>query len=64
MIRKMACNFGWDWGPALITAGIWKPIRIESWNLARIASASVLATTNAVGRRLEWRARPHSRPRG
>ena len=46
MIRKMACNFGWDWGPALITAGIWKSIRIESWNIARIASASILATTN------------------
>lgn len=45
MIRKMACNFGWDWGPALITAGIWKPIAIESWNHARITSASVLATT-------------------
>ncbi len=45
MIRKMACNFGWDWGPALITAGVWKPIRLESWSVARIASASLLATT-------------------
>jgi len=29
-VRKMACNFGWDWGPDLATAGIWKPIRLEA----------------------------------
>ena len=23
-LRKMACNYGWDWGPALVTAGIWQ----------------------------------------
>lgn len=45
MIRKMACNFGWDWGPCLITAGIWKPIRLECWSHARITSATVAATT-------------------
>ncbi|KKC32037.1 glycoside hydrolase family 2 protein [Devosia psychrophila] len=37
LMRKMACNFGWDWGPTLVTAGIWKPMRIESWSRARIA---------------------------
>ena len=36
-IRKMACNFGWDWGPVLITAGIWRPIALESWSTARLA---------------------------
>lgn len=36
-IRKMACNFGWDWGPTLVTAGIWRPIGLESWSGARLA---------------------------
>ncbi|HSP52964.1 MAG TPA: glycoside hydrolase family 2 protein [Cryobacterium sp.] len=35
-VRKSACNFGWDWGPHYVTAGIWKPIRLESWAGARI----------------------------
>lgn len=29
-MRKSACNFGWDWGPDLASAGIWKPIGIDS----------------------------------
>jgi beta-mannosidase len=37
-IRKMACNFGWDWGPELVTAGIWRPIALESWTTARLAA--------------------------
>ncbi|MFE7270123.1 glycoside hydrolase family 2 protein [Streptomyces sp. NPDC057623] len=36
-LRKMACSFGWDWGPTLVTAGIWRPVRIEQWSTARIA---------------------------
>ncbi|MEU4391885.1 glycoside hydrolase family 2 protein [Kribbella sp. NPDC023855] len=42
-IRKMASNFGWDWGPDVATAGIWRPIRIESWTGVRIASVRPLA---------------------
>lgn len=38
LIRKMACNFGWDWGPTVVTAGIWKPILIESWSKARLGT--------------------------
>src|SRR5690606_19023920 len=36
-IRKMACNFGWDWGPTLVTSGIWRPIGLEAWSVARLA---------------------------
>ncbi|HLU29480.1 MAG TPA: hypothetical protein VKZ65_13655, partial [Glycomyces sp.] len=35
-IRKAASNFGWDWGPNLAGAGIWRPVRLEQWKTARI----------------------------
>ncbi|MFC9693505.1 glycoside hydrolase family 2 protein [Kribbella sp. NPDC056951] len=47
-IRKMASNYGWDWGPDLATAGIWKPIGIESWSGVRIASVRPLASADGV----------------
>jgi len=36
-VRKMACSFGWDWGPTVVGAGIWRPARLEAWTCARIA---------------------------
>ncbi len=41
-VRKMACNFGWDWGPDLVTAGIWRPLLLETWAGARIAAVRPL----------------------
>ncbi|GAB3999972.1 hypothetical protein GCM10029992_30390 [Glycomyces albus] len=35
-IRKAPSDFGWDWGPNLAGAGIWRPVRLETWNIARI----------------------------
>lgn len=32
VIRKQQCQFGWDWGPRLVTAGIWRDIRLEAWS--------------------------------
>ncbi|MFI6630626.1 glycoside hydrolase family 2 protein [Nonomuraea fuscirosea] len=43
-IRKMAAGFGWDWGPTLVTAGIWRPVRLESWSTARLAQVRPLVT--------------------
>ncbi|GAA2524561.1 glycoside hydrolase family 2 protein [Winogradskya humida] len=49
-VRKMACSFGWDWGPDLQTAGIWRPVRLERWRVARLAEVRPLATLDDDGR--------------
>ncbi|MBK3519119.1 beta-mannosidase [Carboxylicivirga marina] len=35
-VRKAPYMFGWDWGPRLVTSGIWEPISIKAWNTARL----------------------------
>ncbi|KAF8913858.1 beta-mannosidase [Gymnopilus junonius] len=30
-VRKAQYNYGWDWGPILMTVGPWKPIKIETY---------------------------------
>jgi len=50
-IRKMACNFGWDWGPTLVTAGIWQDIGLHTWRVARLAEVRPQVTVeDGVGR--------------
>ncbi|GHT54222.1 beta-mannosidase [Bacteroidia bacterium] len=34
--RKAGYHYGWDWGPRLVTSGIWRPVYLEAWNEARI----------------------------
>jgi beta-mannosidase len=48
-VRKMACSFGWDWGPDLRTAGLWKPVRLERWSVARLARVLPLITLDGSG---------------
>jgi beta-mannosidase len=48
-IRKMACNFGWDWGPRLTTSGIWRPVWLEIWSGARMAAVRPTATVTPAG---------------
>ena len=34
--RKAPYHYGWDWGPRLVTSGIWQPINIKTWNYFNI----------------------------
>jgi beta-mannosidase len=43
-IRKEQCNFGWDWGPMLVTCGIWRPIALVGYSTARLADVHVQQT--------------------
>ncbi len=36
LCRKAPFHFGWDWGPRLITSGIWRPAYLYAWSQAKI----------------------------
>ncbi len=40
-VRKAPYHFGWDWGPRLVTSGIWRPLRIEAWDRAYIEDLEI-----------------------
>ena len=41
LIRKAHCMFGWDWGPRLPDAGIWRDISLVGFHTARIRDVRV-----------------------
>ena len=48
-IRKEQCQFGWDWGPRFVTAGIWQDIRLEAWSGNRLVTVEVAQRHNPDG---------------
>ncbi|MCF8262496.1 MAG: hypothetical protein K9J12_17100 [Melioribacteraceae bacterium] len=40
--RKAQFHNGWDWGPRLITAGIWKPVYIKAWDSFKIDDVQII----------------------
>jgi len=30
--RKAGYHYGWDWGPRLVTSGIWRPVYLDAWD--------------------------------
>lgn len=55
-MRKSACNFGWDWGPKVATAGVLGDVRLEAWDTARIESVRPLISQSSDG---SWRVDVH-----
>ena len=40
-LRKAPCQFGWDWGPQLPPIGVWKDIRLEGADGARLTDVAL-----------------------
>lgn len=36
-LRKAHCMFGWDWGPRLPDAGIWRPVELIGYDAVRLS---------------------------
>lgn len=36
--RTASYEYGWDWGPRLVTFGIWRPVSLETWNGQKISN--------------------------
>lgn len=44
-VRKAGYQFGWDWGPRLLTNGIWKPVEIISWDELKLENFRIVQDT-------------------
>jgi len=42
-VRKAQYHYGWDWGPTVLTAGLWRGVRLECYD-ARIVDFEARAT--------------------
>ncbi|WP_170111255.1 glycoside hydrolase family 2 protein [Mangrovibacterium marinum] len=40
--RKAGYHFGWDWGPRLVTSGIWRPVYLKAWDEAKINDLQIV----------------------
>ena len=41
-VRKPAYHFGWDWGPVFVTEGVWRPVELTAWQVARIKNVWIV----------------------
>ena len=40
--RKAQYHYGWDWGPRLISSGIWKDIKLFAWTKTKINDVNII----------------------
>ena len=39
--RKAPYHYGWDWGPRLVTSGIWRPVLLEAWDGMKVENVYI-----------------------
>lgn len=49
-VRKPGYHYGWDWGPRYVTAGVWKPVKLQSWDAVRVDDLHVRQDKVGAGR--------------
>lgn len=54
-VRKSQCNFGWDWGPRLVTCGFFRPIKLQTWQGNRLNHVHVAQHHRRGGVEIELR---------
>lgn len=40
--RKAGYHYGWDWGPRLVTSGIWRPVFLKAWDNTKIKNLYIV----------------------
>jgi beta-mannosidase len=49
-VRRVACNWGWDWAPRLVTVGIWRSVYLRAIDNVAIRDVFVTATPGENGK--------------
>lgn len=63
-LRKQLSNFGWDWGPALVTAGIWRSVELIGYDDTMLAHVDVDQAHDGTGVTVTVRADAVGNPPG
>lgn len=40
--RKAQYHFGWDWGPRLVSSGIWQDIELMAWDKCKLVDVNII----------------------
>ncbi len=40
-LRKAAYEYGWDWGPRFVLSGVWRPVKLDVWDDAKISNLHI-----------------------
>lgn len=61
VVRKAAFHFGWDWGPRIVTTGIWRPIELLSYDGLRLAAVHLRDVTFSEGKKKVAGGQPYAK---